>query len=56
MLRKGFLRDVRKSVKWVLEVVWLGNPHLLWRWSLWSLLKHSILHKRLGRLRWGDLG
>jgi hypothetical protein len=56
MLRKGFLRDVWKSVKWVPEVVWFGKPHLFWRWSFWGLSNHTIFHNGLGRLRWGDLG
>ena len=56
MLRKGSLRDVRKSVKWVLKMVWLRNPHLFRRWSFWNLLNHTIFHNGLGRLRWGDLG
>jgi hypothetical protein len=53
--RKGILRDIGYSVKWVLEMVQFWNPHLFLRWSFWRFFKHSIFDSGLRGLRWSDL-
>jgi hypothetical protein len=52
--RKGILRDVWWSVKWVLEIVQFWNPDLFLRWSFWRFFKHSIFDSGLSGLRWSD--
>jgi hypothetical protein len=48
--RKEILRDVWKSVKWVLKMVWFCNPNLFLGWSFWRFFKHPIFDNRLSGL------
>jgi hypothetical protein len=52
--RKGILRDVWQSDKWVPEMVRFWNPHLFLGWSFWRFFKHSIFNSGLSGLRWCD--